>query len=106
MITVAGRDKIIDVRKFHVAKQIFQEDDKLKILTPGEFKAIVREQADILAVVPQMAIKSLRLMPLSQQDRSELIHIAERIARSDGEVIEKKHQKTIASLRQVLQIKE
>jgi pimeloyl-ACP methyl ester carboxylesterase len=106
MIAVAGRDKIIDVRKFHVAEQIFQENDKLKILTPGEFKAIVREQADILAAVPQMAIKSLRLMPLSQQDRFELIYIAERIARSDGEVIEKKDQKTIASLRQVLQIKE
>jgi pimeloyl-ACP methyl ester carboxylesterase len=106
MIAVAGRDKIIDVRKFHVAEQIFQENDKLKILTPGEFKAIVREQADILATVPQMAIKSLRLMPLSQQDRVELIHIAERIAQSNGEVIEKKDQKTIASLRQVLQIKE
>jgi hypothetical protein len=106
MIAVAGHDRIIDVRKFHVAEQIFQENNKLKILTPGEFKAIVREQADILAAVPQMAIKSLRLMPLSQQDRFELIDIAVRIAKSNGKAIEKKDQKTIASLRQVLQIKE
>ncbi|MGB3224358.1 MAG: DUF3141 domain-containing protein [Desulforhopalus sp.] len=106
MIAVAGRDKIIEVRKFHIAEQILQENDKLKILTSGEFKTIVREQADILTAVPQMAIKSLRLMPLSQQDRLELIHIAERIAQSDGEDVGKKSHKTIASLRQVLQIKE
>lgn len=106
MIAVAGRDKIIEVRKFHIAEKILQENDKLKILTSGEFKTIVREQADILTAVPQMAIKSLRFMPLSQQDRLELIHIAERIAQSDGEAIGKKAQKTIESLRQVLQIKE
>ncbi len=106
MIAVAGRDKIIEVRKFHIAEQILQENDKLKILTSGEFKTIVREQADILTAVPQMAIKSLRLMPLSRQDRLELIHIAERIAQSDGEAVGKKAHKTIESLRQVLQIKE
>jgi tellurite resistance protein len=106
MTAIAGRDKIIDVREFQVAEQIFQENEKLKVLTPGEFKVIVREQATILAAEPQMAIKALRLMSLSRQDRSELIHIAERIARSDGEVIGKSEQKIIASLRQVLQIKE
>jgi hypothetical protein len=106
MTAIAGRDKIIDVREFQVAEQIFQENEKLKVLTSGEFKVIVREQANILAAVPQMAIRALRTMTLSPQDRSELIHIAERIARSDGEVIGKKEEKIIASLRQVLQINE
>jgi pimeloyl-ACP methyl ester carboxylesterase len=105
MTAVAGRDRVIDVREFQVVEQIFQGNEKLKVLTPGEFKVIVREQANILALVPQQAIRALRVMPLSSRERSELIGIAEKIARADGKVIEKKEKKILESLRQVLQEK-
>jgi tellurite resistance protein len=66
---------------------------------------IAQEQSNILAVVPQQAIRALRLMPLSQQERSELIRIAEMVAKADGKAIGKNEKKILASLRQVLQKK-
>jgi len=105
MTAVSGRDRIIDVREFQVVEQIIQGNAKLKVLTPGEFKVIVMEQANILAVVPQQAIRALRLMPLSQKERSELIRIAEMVAKADGKTIGKDENKILASLRQVLQKK-
>jgi tellurite resistance protein len=105
MSAIAGRDRIIDVREFQVVEQIIQSNKKLKVLTPGEFKLIVQEQSNILAVVPQQAIRALRLMPLSQQERSELIRIAEMVAKADGKAIGKNEKKILASLRQVLQKK-
>jgi tellurite resistance protein len=106
MAAVAGRDKIIDVREFQVVEQIIQSNKKLKILTPGEFKVIALEQSNILAVVPQQAIRALRHMPLSQQERSELIRIAEMVAKADGKAIGKNEKKILTSLRQVLQKKD
>jgi tellurite resistance protein len=106
MSAIAGRDRIIDVREFQVVEQIIQSNKKLKVLTPGEFKMIALEQSNILAVVPQQAIRALRHMPLSQQERSELIRIAEMVAKADGKAIGKDEKKILTSLRQVLQKKD
>lgn len=103
MAAVAGRDKIMDVREFQVAEQIIQSHEKLKVLTPGEFKLIAREQANLLAVVPQQAIRALRMMGLSREERLELLRIAETIAKADGKALGKKEKKILASLEQVLQ---
>ncbi len=56
MIAVAGRDRIMDVREFQEAEGIIQTHEKLKVLTPGEFKMIAREQANLLAILPQQAL--------------------------------------------------
>ncbi len=105
MTAVAGLDRIIDVREFQVVEQIIQNNDKLKILTPGEFKIIALEQANILAAMPQQAIRALRLMPLSQEERTDIIRIAEMVAKADEQVIGKNEKKILTSLKQVLQRK-
>jgi pimeloyl-ACP methyl ester carboxylesterase len=103
MTAIVGRDRVVDVREFQAGEQIFRDYAKLKILTPGEFKVIAREQANILSVVPQQAIRALQKMRLSKPERLELVRIAETIARADGKAIGKKEEKFISTLRHVLQ---
>ncbi len=103
MSAVAGRERVVDVREFQAVEQVFQDHQTLKVLSPGEFKLMAREQANILSAVPQQAIRALRKMSLSPQERLELIRIAETIALADGKAIGKKEEKIIVSLRKVLQ---
>jgi hypothetical protein len=102
MTAMGGANRIIDVREFQVAERIVQGNKTLRALPQAEFKRIVREQARILAVVPQKAIRSLRVMSLSLQERLELLRIAETIARADRGFMENRGAKILASLKQVL----
>ena len=103
MTAVAGRERMMDVRSFQVAEDIVQGDEKLRKLTPGEFKVIAREQANLLAVVPQQAIRALGRMGLGQEDRRELLRIAETIASAVEQAMGQKERKFLASLQQILQ---
>lgn len=102
MTAVAGRDRMMDVRSFQVAEKIIQGHDKLRSLTLGEFKLIAREQANLLAVVPQSAIRALARMSLSEEERREVLRIAEQVASADEQTMGAKERKMLASLQQVL----
>jgi len=106
MTAVAGRDRMLDVREFQTAERILQSHEKLRTLTLGEVKVIAREQANLLAVVPQKAIRALGAMGLTPEERRELLQIAETIATADEQVMGPRERKILASLQQVLQKKD
>ncbi len=103
MTAVAGRDRMMDVRSLQVAEDIAQGHEKLRKLTPGEFKLIAREQANLLAVVPQQALRALARMGLSREDRRELLRIAGTVATAVKQEMGEKERKFLASLQQILQ---
>jgi pimeloyl-ACP methyl ester carboxylesterase/tellurite resistance protein len=103
MIAVADIDRVMDVREFQLAEKIIQENPRLKALSAEEYKTLVREQARILAMVPQKAISGLGRMGLSEKNRRQLYRIAEMIARSDGERKEKEGE-ILTSLKRTLQL--
>lgn len=106
MTAVAGRDRMLDAREFQAAERILQSHGKLRALTPGEVKVIIREQANILALVPQKALRALGEMGLTAEERRDLLTIAETIALADELGGGSRERKILASLQQVLQKKD
>ena len=105
MVVVADVDRIMDVREFQLAEKIIQKNKQLKALSPDRYKAIVREQAHILAMVPKKAISGLGRMKLSARERRQLFRIAEMIAESDGATKEREG-KILSTLKRVLRIED
>lgn len=103
MAAVMGADKIADVREFQAGEKIILREGRLKALSPKEYKLIVKEQSQILAMVPRKAITGLARMKLTARDRLTIYRIAEEIAGADGK-LEERERKILDSFKQILQI--
>lgn len=101
MLAVASADGSVDEREFVTAELLSQQDRRLGRLEPEEFKAILRQQARLLNLVPVKAITALAEMDISPADRRELYRIAEVVAGADG-VLHERQIKILDSLKQVL----
>ncbi|MGB3211031.1 MAG: DUF3141 domain-containing protein [Desulforhopalus sp.] len=103
MAAVIGIDKVMDVREFQAGEAIIQGDDRLRSLSADAYKAIAREQAYILAMVPKKAIIGLGRMKLSAEDRQLIFRFAEKMVQTDNKKV-KSESKILDSLKQILQI--
>lgn len=83
VLAVSLADRSIDQREYLVAQKIFENNEKLKKLTPSELKRLVKEQAAIVVHDRDKAINTLiKLLP-RKESRLEAFEIANSIATAD-----------------------
>lgn len=83
MIAVTGAGRMLEKSQFQAAQQIVQSDRRLKRYRPSQYKAMVKEQARILQLDPECALKSLLDLLPTGRERADALAIAQQIARSD-----------------------
>lgn len=83
MVAMAHADEILKRKVLKTFNQIVEADERLKSLSVGEFKQMIRQQSCILHADRDKAINALAKLIPNKEDQTTAIKIAEQVALSD-----------------------
>lgn len=100
-LALTGASKGHDKRRIKAAEKITKTNARLKHLSPEHYKIIVKEQARLLDLDREAAIKGLKdLLPV-KEDRAEAIFIAHRFAKAN-QVLDKDEKRILTNIQRTL----
>jgi tellurite resistance protein len=83
MVAMAHADEILKRRVLKTFNQIIGADPRLKNMSVGDFKQMIRRQSCILHANPEKAISALAKLIPNKRDQAAALKIAEQVALAD-----------------------
>ena len=83
MVAMANADEILKRKVLKTFNQIVEADERLKSISVGEFKQMIRQQSCILHADRDKAIKALAKLIPNKKDQTAALKIAEQVALAD-----------------------
>jgi hypothetical protein len=83
-IAVTGANRMLDKRQFAAAETIVQSNPRLRRLSAQHYKVMIKEQARVLELDPDLALEGLAQLLPAQKDRFEALRLAKQITGADA----------------------
>lgn len=103
VLAMASADGSIDQREYIAARLIFEDNDQLKKLKPGELREKVKEQAALVEYDRDAAIKAVAGLLPTKAQRQKVFAAALEIANADFQ-IDAKEQELLDQIKTVLKL--